>query len=126
MLANLQSIIPATTRGQVHAVAAAIGPALIAWGALGEVQAAAVVGLIVAVADLVFSIVHSTSPARTAVYGLLAAVTVALTAWGFGTDAQWAAILAVAAPALGSGFGAANTPTADDALFGGASAGHSE
>lgn len=111
---TIKNLVPASARGTAYAVVAAIAPALIAWGVLDEVKAAAVVGVLTAVVTLVFAVLHSTSNPRTAVYLLLAAITAALTAWGYGTDAQWQSILAIVAPALGAGYAAANTPTEDD------------
>lgn len=110
MLDSVRNAIPASARGTAYAVVAAVAPALIAWGILDEVQAAAVVGVITAVVTLAFAILHSTSSPRTALYGLMAAGTVALAVWGYGSPEQWAAILAIIAPILGVGVAAANTP----------------
>lgn len=111
---TIKNLVPASARGTAYAVVAAIAPALIAWGVLDEVKAAAVVGVLTAVVTLVFAVLHSTSNPRTAVYLLLAALTTAMTAWGYGTDTQWATILGIVGPALGAGYAAANTPTGDD------------
>ena len=108
---TIKNLVPASARGTAYAMVAAIAPALIAWGVLDEVKAAAVVGVLTAVVTLVFAVVHSTSNPRTAVYLLLAAITAAMTAWGYGTDLQWESLLAIVAPALGAGVAAANTPT---------------
>lgn len=108
---TIRNLVPASARGTAYAVVAAIAPALIAWGVLDEVKAAAVVGVLTAVVTLVFAVLHSTSNPRTAVYLLLAAITAAMTAWGYGTDLQWESLLAIVAPALGAGYAAANTPT---------------
>lgn len=110
---TIKNAIPASARGTAYACVAAIAPALIAWGVLDEVKAAAVVGVLTAVVTLVFAVVHSTSNPRTAVYLLLAALTAAFTAWGYGTDLQWESLLAIVAPALGAGYAAANTPTSE-------------
>lgn len=112
---TIKNYLPASARGTVYACVAAIAPALIAWGVLDEVKAAAIVGVLTAVVALVFAVVHSTSNPRTAIYLLLAAITTALTAWGYGTDVQWQSILAIVAPALGAGVAAANTPTGESA-----------
>lgn len=111
---TIRNLVPASARGTAYAVVAAIAPALIAWGVLDEVKAAAVVGVLTAVVTLVFAVLHSTSNIRSAIYLLLGALTVALTAWGYGTGAQWDAMLNIVAPALGVAFAAANTPTEDD------------
>ena len=108
---TIKNLVPASARGTAYAMVAAIAPALIAWGVLDEVKAAAVVGVLTAVVTLVFAVLHSTSNPRTAVYLLLAAITTAMTAWGYGTDLQWESLLAIVAPALGAGVAAANTPT---------------
>lgn len=113
MLESVRNTIPASARGTAYAVVAAFAPALIAWGILDEVQAAAIVGVIAAVVTLAFAILHSTSSPRTALYGLMAAGTVALAVWGYGSPEQWAAILAIIAPVLGVGVAAANTPHED-------------
>lgn len=110
---TIKNVIPASARGTAYAMVAAIAPALIAWGVLDEVKAAAVVGVLTAVVTLVFAVLHSTSNPRTAVYLLLAAITTAMTAWGYGTDLQWESLLAIVAPALGAGVAAANTPTGE-------------
>lgn len=108
---TIKNAVPASARGTAYAVVAAIAPALIAWGVLDEVKAAAVVGVLTAVVTLVFAVLHSTSNPRTAVYLLLAALTAAMTAWGYGTETQWASILGIVGPALGAGVAAANAPT---------------
>lgn len=118
MLESVRNTIPASARGTAYAVVAAVAPALIAWGILDEVQAAAVVGVITAVVTLAFAILHSTSSPRTALYGLMAAGTVALAVWGYGSPEQWAAILAIIAPVLGVGVAAANTPHEETARVG--------
>ena len=119
MLESLRDAIPASARGTAYAMVAALAPALIAWGILDEVQAAAIVGVITAVVTLGFAILHSTSSPRTALYGLMAAGTVALAVWGYGSPEQWAAILAIIAPILGVGVAAANTPHEELARAGG-------
>lgn len=111
---TIKNLIPASSRGTFYSCVAAVAPALIAWGVLDEVKAAAVVGVLTAVVTLVFAVLHSTSNPRTAVYLLLAALTAAMTAWGYGTDTQWATILGIVGPALGAGYAAANTPTTDE------------
>lgn len=111
---TIKNVIPASARGTAYAMVAAIAPALIAWGVLDEVKAAAVVGVLTALVTLLFAILHSTSGVRTAVYAVIGAVTAALTAWGYGSGAQWDTVLAIVAPALGAGYAAANTPTNTD------------
>lgn len=111
---TIKNLIPASSRGTFYSCIAAIAPALIAWGILDEVKAAAIGGVLTAVVTLLFAVVHSTSNIRSAIYLLLGALTVALTAWGYGTGAQWDAMLNIVAPALGVAFAAANTPTEDD------------
>ncbi|ASE56541.1 hypothetical protein CHU67_00475 [Corynebacterium sp. LK19] len=111
---TIKNLIPASSRGTFYSCVAAVAPALIAWGILDEVKAAAIGGVLTAVVTLLFAVVHSTSNIRSAIYLLLGALTVALTAWGYGTGAQWDAMLNIVAPALGVAFAAANTPTEDD------------
>lgn len=111
---TIKNLIPASSRGTFYSCVAAVAPALIAWGILDEVKAAAIGGVLTAVVTLLFAVVHSTSNIRSAIYLLLGALTVALTAWGYGTDTQWATILGIVGPALGAGYAAANTPTGDD------------
>ncbi|WKD60933.1 hypothetical protein CCICO_04480 [Corynebacterium ciconiae DSM 44920] len=113
-LDSIRAAVPASYRGTLYAVVAAVAPALIAWGVLGEEQAAAVVGVATAAVTLLFAVIHSTSSVRTAVYGVIAAVTAALAVWGYGDPAQWDTILAIVAPALGMGVAAANTPAGED------------
>ena len=110
MLDSLRTSIPASARGTIYSAVGALAPALIAWGILDDVQAAAIVGVIGSVVTLAFAILHSTSAPRTALYGVLAAVTVALAVWGYGSPEQWAAILAIIAPVLGVSVAAAKTP----------------
>ncbi|AZA08688.1 phage holin [Corynebacterium pseudopelargi] len=114
MFDQIRNTIPASSRGTLYAVVAALAPALIAWGVLGEEQAAAVVGVLTAVVTLAFAVVHSTSSVRTAIYGVVAAVTAALAVWGYGDPAQWDTILGIVAPALGMGVAAANTPVVEE------------
>ncbi|WP_151530518.1 MULTISPECIES: hypothetical protein [Corynebacterium] len=107
---SIRDRVPAEYRGTLYAVVAAVAPALIAWGVLGEEQAAAVIGVATAVVTLLFAVLHSTSSVRTAIYGVIAAATAALSVWGYGEPAQWDTVLAVFAPVLGMGVAAANTP----------------
>lgn len=112
-LDKLRHAVPASARGTTYAMVGALAPALIAWGILDDVQAAAIVGVIGSVVTLIFAILHSTSTPRSALYGVLAAITVALAVWGYGSPDQWAAILAIIAPVLGVGVAAAKTPHED-------------
>ncbi|MEJ6019887.1 phage holin [Corynebacterium sp. H113] len=119
MLESIRNTVAPSTRGVAYATVTALAPALIAWGVLDEQQAAAVIGVLVATVTLLFAVLHSTSPVRTALYGLLASVTVVLTVYGYGSDAQWQTILAIVAPALGTATAAAKTPTivVDEIMF---------
>lgn len=111
---QIRTFLPATSRGRVYTAVSLLAPAFIAWGVFDELQAAAVVGVVVAVVTLFYAIAHGTSKVINAVYGLVAAGTVALTVWGFGSPEQWQSLLAVLAPVLGVTLAAQRTPTISD------------
>ena len=114
MLEKIRTFIPASYRALAYAVGAAIVAALTTWGALDDTTAPAVAGVVVAIITLVFTMLHSTSPIRTAIYGAAAAVATLTVAFGWVDEAQGQAILGIVAPILGLGVAAANTNSAPD------------
>lgn len=121
-LDRLRMLVPARWRGRWYAAATALGPALVAWGVVGDHAAAAIAGVAGAAVTLLFAMLHSTSDLRTAGYGLAAAVTVLASMWGWGRPEQWEALLGMLAAVLGTAGAAAATPGGLDARGGGAAA----
>lgn len=118
MLDSIRTTVPESTRATAYAVGVAIVAALVSWGYLDQVYAAALTGVVGAAITLAFAIIHSTDPWRRALYGLMAATGVLAVTFGWGTDVQIDALLAIAAPVLGIGAAAATTTIGDAAYVG--------
>lgn len=111
---RLRELIPASTRGTLHAVS---GPAIIllaTWGVVNDSQAAAIVAAVIAVADLLLAMLHSESTVRSLVYPALAAGAAVLMNFGVAQEDLLAAVLGVAAAVLGGGVAARYTPRRDE------------
>lgn len=110
LIDRLRFLLSPTVRGYLHGLTPLLMSALVVLGYATDTTAAVVAGGALAVVDLLFALVNSTSAWRTALYSFAAALQPVGVLAGLGTNAQWAAVLAVAASLLGSGVAAAKTP----------------
>lgn len=110
-MAAIRELIPASTRGTLHAASGPLVVVLVAYGLANDSQAAAIVAAIVAVADLFLAMLHSESTLRSLIYPALAAIAAVLVNYGVADEHQLAALLGVVAAVLGGGVAANYTPT---------------
>ncbi|MBM4525192.1 hypothetical protein GS462_11295 [Rhodococcus hoagii] len=109
MLEKIRSLIPATAREQYYTYAAAAIMLLSGLGYISQTLAALWIAAAGASITLVFALLHSLSPWRTALYGLLAAAAPLALWYSIGTGQDWTAALAFAGVLLGVTKAAANT-----------------
>lgn len=110
MFKSVRNLIPASARGRIHAGAGALAAVLLSYGLIGDVEAAALAGVLVAVADLGLATLHARNKVRVAGYALAAAVTGGAVALGFMSEVQSVEVLALVAAVLGTGGAAALAP----------------
>ncbi|NKS62363.1 hypothetical protein GS966_19970 [Rhodococcus hoagii] len=109
MLDYLRRLIPATLREQLYTYAVAAVMLLAGLGYISNAAAALWTAVAGASVTLVFALLHSLSPWRTALYGLLAAVAPLMLWYSIGTEQGWAAVLAFAGVLFGITKAATNT-----------------
>lgn len=110
VLGTLRGIIPAEARDKVYTVTGGLVVLLAGVGVIaGDVASlwAAVAGASVV---LLFALLHSTSPLRSALYAFLAAAAPLGMWYSVGTASQWAAVLTFAGLVLGVTKAAGATP----------------
>lgn len=109
-LETLRTSVPSAVREQLYTYVAA-GVLLIAGlGYISDEVAALWTAVGLATVTLLFALVHSTSPWRTALYALLAAVAPLALWYSIGTETGWTAVLAFAATVFGITKAAGKTP----------------
>ncbi|WP_064076708.1 phage holin [Prescottella equi] len=109
MLDYLRRLIPATSRERIYTYAVAIVMLLVGLGYLSDTVAALWIAVLGASVTLIFALLHSLSPWRTALYGLLAAVAPLMLWFSIGTQQGWAAALGFAGVLFGITKAATNT-----------------
>lgn len=112
MLDRLRTIAPDSVRGFLHTVSGPLVLALVAWGLTNEVQAAAIIAAVVAVADLLLAALHAETTLRATIYPALAAVAGVAVVYGVFNEHSVVAFLGVASAALGGAAAARYTPHA--------------
>lgn len=111
MLEKIRTLVPAAVREQLYTYVAAAIMLLAGLGYISQTVAALWVAVAGASITLVFALLHSLSPWRTALYGVLAAIAPLALWYSIGTGQTWAAALAFAGVLLGVTKAAANTTT---------------
>ncbi|MBM4708712.1 hypothetical protein GS504_24475 [Rhodococcus hoagii] len=109
MLDYLRRLIPATSRERIYTYTVAIVMMLVGLGYLSNTLAALWIAVLGASVTLIFALLHSLSPWRTALYGLLAAAAPLLLWYSIGTEQGWAAVLGFAGVLFGITTAATNT-----------------
>lgn len=102
--------VPAPTRGYIHSIVGAAFVLLLAFSLLNANEAAAIAGVIIALADLVLVLIYTRATWRKAMYPLLYAGGSALALFGTFNEAQVAAIVGLALTVLGTQVAAAKAP----------------
>ncbi|MGC0364821.1 hypothetical protein ABH922_002805 [Rhodococcus sp. 27YEA15] len=109
ILDTIRAVIPATARTQYYTYVAAVVLLLSGLGYVAESVASLWSAAGIASVTLVFALLHSTSPWRTALYGFLAALAPLALWYSIGTATGWAAVLTFAATVFGITKAASNT-----------------
>lgn len=113
MLDTIRTAMPAASRDKVYEIASAFIVLLAGVGVVGAQAASLWTATVVAVLALLYALIHSTSPWRTALYGVVAAVSPLATWYSLGSDQTWAAVVMFAAVVLGVTKAAAKSGTYD-------------
>lgn len=108
MLDKIRALVPAAAREQYYTYAAAAIMLLSGLGYISQTLAALWIAAAGASITLLFALLHSLSPWRTALYGLLAAAAPLALWYSIGTEQNWAAAVAFAGVLLGVTKAAAN------------------
>lgn len=110
-LETIRNVIPASLREQLYTYVAAGVLLLSGLGYVANSVASLWVAVGVASVTLLFALLHSLSPWRTALYGFLAALAPLALWYSIGTATGWAAVLGFAATVFGITKAASNTTT---------------
>lgn len=111
MLEKIRALVPPAAREQYYTYAAAAIMLLAGLGYISQTLAALWTAAAGASITLLFALLHSLSPWRTALYGLLAAAAPLAIWYSIGSERGWVAAVAFAGVVLGVTKAAANTST---------------
>ena len=110
VLGTLRGIIPAEAREKVYTVAGGLVVLLAGVGLIADDVASLWAAVVGASVVLLFALLHSTSPLRSALYAVLAAAAPLGMWYSVGTASQWAAVLTFTGLVLGVTKAAGSTP----------------
>ncbi|MFI2216518.1 hypothetical protein ACH47B_06495 [Rhodococcus sp. NPDC019627] len=110
VLDTLRGLVPASARDKVYTVTGGLVVLLAGVGLIADDVASLWAAVVGASVVLFFAVLHSTSPARSALYAFLATAAPLGLAYSIGTASQWAAVLTYAGLVLGVTKAAGSTP----------------
>ncbi|QSE94203.1 hypothetical protein JWS13_39200 [Rhodococcus pseudokoreensis] len=113
-LDTIRHTIPAAARDRIYTYATAAVLMVAGLGYISQEEAALWVAVTGASIVLLFALLHSTSPWRTALYALLATLAPLALWYSIGTETGWTAVLTFAATIFGITRAAAKTPVVID------------